>query len=130
MKKKKFNIKEKKCLLKIVFLFFTAGLLTIGISGCVKTDSCDCTNIMTGTWNYLEKPQYIDLYIVGRTKIVAIFVTDGGSSIYFTTPVPLRYQSKEPIKVALCAEIIKALRLNTVDEPTAYQLTCIEKEEE
>jgi len=128
MKKIKFNKKEKKCFQKIVFMFFSAALLTIGISGCVKTDSCDCTNIMTGTWNYLEEPQYVDLYLVGRTKIVAIFVTDGGYSMYFTTPVPLQYQSKGPRKVALCAEVIKALRFDTVDELVAYQLTCIDKE--
>ena len=134
MKKKKFNIKEKKCLLKIVFLFFTAGLLTIGISGCVKQDNCNCTEIKTGTWQYLEEPVYEQLHCVTRTKIVAVFVTNAGDSMYFINPVPLRYQSLTPTNVKLCAKDIEE---GEITSPVvsgcldiAYKLTCIEKEEE
>jgi hypothetical protein len=134
MKKKKFNKKEKKCLLRIVFLFFLPGLLTFVISGCVKTNSCDCSEVKTGTWQYLEKPVYQQLHCVKKIKIVAVFITEEGDSMYFTNPVPLQYQSLTPTNIKLCAKDIEE---GEITSPVVsgcldivYKLTCIEKEEE
>lgn len=119
---------------KYFLLFFSAALLTIGISGCVKTDSCDCSEVKTGTWQYLEEPIYEQLHCVNKIKIVAVFITEEGDSMYFTNPVPLRYQFLTPTNVKLCAknieegEITSPIVSGCLD--VAYKLTCIEMEEE
>jgi hypothetical protein len=134
MKKETSNNRKNSIIKRTIRLFLLIVLPTVITTGCVKQDNCSCTEIKTGTWQYLEEPVYEQLHCVTRTKIVAIFVTNAGDSMYFTNPVPLRYQSLTPTNVKLCAKDIEE---GEITSPVvsgcldiAYKLTCIEKEEE
>ena len=128
---------KKKSYKKTIQMFFLIVLLTVITNGCVKQKNCDCPEALTGTWQYLEKPIYDSLRCnpAMKIKIIAVFTTEGGGIMYFTSknPIPSRYQSLTPVNVRLCAKdieegkITQPVATNCVD--IAYKLTCIEKED-
>ncbi|MDD3280291.1 MAG: hypothetical protein PHC83_01810 [Bacteroidales bacterium] len=108
----------------------TILLLTLITNGCVKQKDCDCSEVMTGTWQYLEEPVYKEVCSYKEVKIVAVFTEEGGGDVYFTGSVPSRYQSLTPVEVRLCAKLVyEGYHIQPDDCCAAYKLTCIEKED-
>lgn len=127
---------RKKLIKKTIQMFFLIVLLPLITNGCVKQKDCDCSEVMTGTWQYLEEPVYecIRCNPANKTKIVAVFTEEGGGEMYFTAPVPSRYRSLTPVEVRLCAKNIEEGEYTTLEETpgclsVVYKLICIEKED-
>jgi hypothetical protein len=115
------------CLLILFAIAFTA-------TGCVKRHNC--TEGITGTWQYLEEP--IDVYKTypncnkKRSKEIVATLTspEGYLRCQIGGYVPPKYRSSTPVKVRIIVKRDNEGHIETMDLscPETHKLKCIERE--
>ena len=107
---------------KIIFALLS--LFIVIATSCTK--QCNCDGGVIGTFQYLEKPIYIQPFSQFKEeKVVALF----NETVHIKGFIPTKLRSKDPIQVKIVLIDIHEGELRFGTGVPVYKIKCIEKED-